>query len=135
MQALHMALYESDLIPRIPRAIYGRDDAALGQALAIGSIIDRALVDFRAHQSFHCAEEVAFADQVRMRTENARRQWMRGVVFAPHVADACRFWRTGDADPREALPVESPIPRAVAFGRVRPRHSSGLRSFGRVASG
>jgi pimeloyl-ACP methyl ester carboxylesterase len=120
MQALHMALYESDLIPRLPRAIYGADNAALGQALAIGSIIDRALVDFGAHYSFHCAEEVAFTDQERMRTENARRPWMRGVVFAPHVVDACRFWRARDADPREALPVESPIPVLLLSGEYDP---------------
>lgn len=120
MQALHMALYESDLIPRLPKAIRGGDDAAWGQALAIASLIDRAMVDMGAHLSFHCAEEVPFTDWPRLRAENERRPWMRGVVFAPHIAEGCRVWNVGRADPREALPVESTIPTLLLSGDCDP---------------
>jgi pimeloyl-ACP methyl ester carboxylesterase len=120
LQALHMALYESDLIPRLPGAIRGGDDAAWGQALAIGSVIDRDIVDMGARLSFHCAEEIPFTDWARMRAENDRRPWMRGVVYAPHMAEGCRIWNLVPADPRESLPVESPIPTLLLSGDCDP---------------
>lgn len=120
MQALHMALYESDLVTRLPKAIHGRDDAAWGQALAVGALINRSVLDIGAHLSYHCAEEVPFTDGERARSESTRRPWQRGVVFAPHMADECRHWGPGEADPRETLPVKSAIPALVLSGEFDP---------------
>ncbi len=124
LQAVHMALYESDLIPLIPKAIYSTldrsDSSVWRQAVATEKIIARNLVDVGAHFSYHCSEEVPFTDPARQRDEDERRPWMRHILFSGGMKDACRIWLPETGGAREALPVKSDIPVLLLAGEYDP---------------
>ncbi len=125
LEALHMVLYESDLIPQVPRAIYhavdGEADAVWREVIARHAIlVAKDLVDQGAHLSFHCAEEVPFTDAALLRVEDEKRPWMRHVASGLQIVDACRLWTTKHPDPREALPVTSEIPVLLLAGEYDP---------------
>lgn len=125
MEGMHMALYESDLIPQIPKAIYeaadGRADAFWSEVIARHVLfIFRGLVDQGAHLSFHCAEEVPFVDRARLVAEDGKRPWMRHVASGLGIVDACRLWDVKRLDSRESQPVKSDIPTLLLEGEYDP---------------
>ena len=125
IEALHMALYESDVIPRIPWAIYhaadGRADGVWSEVIARHMLfVARTLVDVGAELSFHCAEEVPFTDVARLRREDARRPWMRQAATGIQTVETCRLWNVKPAGRREALPVHSDIPALLLAGAYDP---------------
>ncbi len=121
LQALHAALYEADLIPRLPKAIAGGDEPLWRQALGIQAVIRNRLTDVGAYYSYHCYEENPFADTARMLAENEKRPWMRRAVSASGIRDACRMWLPGVAgESREALPVKSGVPVLLLAGEYDP---------------
>ena len=125
MEALHMALYESDLIPKIPWAIYraadGGADAVWGEVIGRHAIfVARELVDRGAQLSFHCAEEVPFTDIARLKREDGQRPWMRHSASGLDLVNACRLWNVRPAGRRETLPVKSDIPALLLSGAYDP---------------
>jgi pimeloyl-ACP methyl ester carboxylesterase len=124
LQALHMALYESDLIPQIPRGVYraadgGADDVWL-EVVGRHSIFVRSVVDQGAHFSYHCAEEVPFTDRNRLKAEDERLSWMRHVASGSEIVETCRLWMRKRPQPRENLPVRSRIPVLLLAGQYDP---------------
>jgi pimeloyl-ACP methyl ester carboxylesterase len=120
-----MALYESDIIPQIPWAIYhaadGRADDLWSEVIARHAIfIARTLVDIGAQLSFHCAEEVPFTDVVRLKLEDGRRPWMRHAASGVPFVESCRLWRVKPAGRRESLPIHSDIPTLLLAGAYDP---------------
>ncbi len=125
LKALHMALYESDLIPQIPRAVYravdGGGDTVWSEAIARHAIfVAGRMVDQGAHLSFHCAEEVPFTDRARLIVQDEKRPWMRHAASGLPILEACRLWTVKPAKPRNALPVTSDIPVLLLAGEYDP---------------
>jgi pimeloyl-ACP methyl ester carboxylesterase len=125
MEGVHMALYESDLIPQIPKAIYeaadGRADAFWSEVIARHTIfISRGLVDQGAHFSYHCAEEIPFTDRARLVAEDGKRPWMRHVASGLGIVDACRLWDVKRLGSRETQPVKGDIPVLLVEGEYDP---------------
>ena len=125
MEALHMALYESDLIPQIPWAIYhavdGGADSVWREVIARHAIfVARKLVDLGAELSFHCAEEIPFLDAARLKLEDERRPWMRHVASGIEFVETCRLWNVKPAGNREREPVSSAIPALLLAGSYDP---------------
>lgn len=125
IQALHMALYESDLISQLPHAIShavdGQADDVWREAIARHAIfVAKGLVDQGAYLSFHCTEEVPFTDRALLRVEDEKRPWMRHVASGLPILDACGLWTSRPADRRDALPVTSGIPVLLLAGEYDP---------------
>jgi pimeloyl-ACP methyl ester carboxylesterase len=125
IEALHMALYESDVIPQIPWAIYhavdGAADGVWCEVIARHAIfVARKLVDLGAELSFHCAEEIPFTDAARLKLEDERRPWMRHAANGIQFVEACRLWKVRPAENREAEPVSSAIPALLLAGSYDP---------------
>jgi pimeloyl-ACP methyl ester carboxylesterase len=124
LQALRMALYESDLIPAVPKAIYRAqdrsDDSFWRRAVGTEAVISGALVDLGAHFSYHCSEEVPFTDTVRMREEDARRPWLRHTLFAGGIRSVCGLWLPEGGGARESQPVKSDVPALLLAGEYDP---------------
>ncbi len=124
LQALHMALYESDLIPFIPKASYKvfdrSDDSLWRRAVATETAISKRLVDMGAHFSYHCSEEIPFTDVPRMAREDRSRPWMRHILLGNGMVSACRFWLPETARARETLPVTSDVPVLLLAGQYDP---------------
>jgi pimeloyl-ACP methyl ester carboxylesterase len=125
IEALHMALYESDVIPRIPWALChaadGRADGFWSEVIARHVVfVARTLVDLGAELSFHCAEEVPFTDVARLKIEDERRPWMRHTASGIQGVETCRLWNVKPAGHREALPVHSDIPTLLLAGSYDP---------------
>jgi len=125
IEALHMALYESDLIPELPKAIAhaldGKSDGVWREAVARHAVfVARRIVDQGAYLSYHCVEETPFADRARLAAEDAKRPWQRHVAAGLAMVDACRVWGVRAAGVRESLPVVSSIPTLLLSGRYDP---------------
>ncbi|HWR51091.1 MAG TPA: alpha/beta hydrolase [Bryobacteraceae bacterium] len=125
LEALHMALYESDLIQQIPKAIYGAvdgsGDTVWREAIARHAIaVAKDLVDNGAHLSFHCTEEIPFTDAARLRVEDGKRPWMRHTASGVAIVNACRLWIATNGDARETRPVKSEIPVLLLAGEYDP---------------
>jgi pimeloyl-ACP methyl ester carboxylesterase len=124
-EALHMALYESDVIPQIPWAIYhaadGGSDSVWREVIGRHAIfVAGKLVDLGAEFSFHCAEEIPFTDVARLKLEDERRPWMRHAASAIQLVETCRLWNVKRAENREAEPVSSDIPALLLAGAYDP---------------
>ena len=125
MEALHMALYESDIVPRVPWAIYhavdGSADTVWSEVLARHNLfVFRSMVDQGAFLSFHCREAVPFTDIARLKTEDAAQPWARHVASGLGIVETCRSWPSGRPDPRESRPVASAIPALLLAGEYDP---------------
>jgi pimeloyl-ACP methyl ester carboxylesterase len=125
IEALHMALYESDLIPKIPKAIYhaadGGADDVWREVLGRHAIfVQTELVDQGAYLSFHCAEEAPFTDAARLKAEDERRPWMRHAASGLEIVNTCRVWNARRPDQTETLPVTSRIPVLLLAGVYDP---------------
>jgi len=125
MEAVHMALYESDVIPQIPWAIYhavdGGADSVWREVIGRHAIfVARKLVDVGAELSFHCAEEIPFTDIARLKLEDERRPWMRHTASGIEVVQTCRVWNVKPRGRREAEPVRSEVPALLLAGAYDP---------------
>ncbi len=125
VEALHMALYESDIIPQLPwaigHAVDGGADGVWCEVFGRHAIfVARRLVDQGAQLSFHCAEEVPFADVARLQREDERRSWMRHIASGIGIVEACRWWNVKSAGLRESMPVHSAIPALLLAGTDDP---------------
>jgi len=125
IEGFHMALYESDLIPQIPWAIYhaadGGADSVWREAIARHAIfVAGKLVDLGAELSFHCAEEAPFTDVARLRAEDERLPWMRHVASGLQFVETCRLWNVRPEGSREREPVSSDIPALLLAGTYDP---------------
>jgi pimeloyl-ACP methyl ester carboxylesterase len=125
IEALHMALYESDVIPQIPWAIYhaadGGADSVWCEVIARHAIfVAGKLIDLGAELSFHCAEEIPFTDVARLKLEDMRRPWMRHTASGIQFVETCRLWNVKPAGNREAEPVYSDLPALLLAGAYDP---------------
>ena len=125
MEALHMALYESDLIPQVPGAIYhaadGGADALWSEVLGRHLLfVARELVDRGAYLSFHCAEGIPFADVARLKAEDAKRPWLRHAGSGISDVEACGFWPAKPLPARETHAVRSNTPALLLAGEYDP---------------
>lgn len=122
--ALRMALYESDLIPEMPRALYAArsrsEDEVLRRGIGLQQVIRESLVDVGAAFSFACYETVPFTDRQRLRAEAERFAWLRHAATEFTLPAVCSIWGVPPGPVAEHEPVESTIPTLLLSGEYDP---------------
>jgi pimeloyl-ACP methyl ester carboxylesterase len=126
VELIFQFLYDSDIIPLLPRLIYdvsqGKSDLL---ALLVGSLIaSQSAVSDGMHQAVQCAEEIAFNSPEAMQAAAAGLPELAGYFDEGTINsafDTCAAMKiTASDDPTVSQPVESEIPTLVLAGEFDP---------------
>jgi pimeloyl-ACP methyl ester carboxylesterase len=124
MGALRAALYESDLIPQIPRAIHRarqhKEDEVWRKGVGLQAVIRRHLVDGAANFVFACHDIIPFTDTERLRQEDRRLAFLRHSSSDFSHSEACKLWGVPPGPSVEHERVRSAIPTLLLSGEHDP---------------
>ena len=119
-------LYQTDVIPLLPRIIY---DATEGHYEFVSRILGVLLATQEAmsdgmRYSVDCSEEVAFSSQEAHRAAVAEYPELAGIFTetsdGPMGFALCAAWDSGQAGPSENEPITSEVPTLVMGGQYDP---------------
>jgi len=120
------ALYQTDIIPVLPRIIY---DASEGHYEYVARILGVLLATEEAmsdgmRYSVDCSEEVSFSSQEAYQAAVAQVPELAGLFTesssGPTTFALCAAWDSGQAGPGENQPITSDIPTLVMSGQFDP---------------
>lgn len=125
-EALRGALYDTGLLPLIPRynaLLYDGEAYAEVSGLIAGGSTPESRFSDGMRMSVQCQEEIAFLDADHFeRLAAGLRPELQSVAGDPEWFDECDVWDVGQADPSINEPVDSDVPALLLVGEYDPVH-------------
>jgi len=122
INAIFAALYRSDIIPRLPDAIY---QVYEGRYYVLQPYIRMATgslgISNGMYYAVQCSEEIPFDTYENALAAQADiPQRLRDVFAVQAYYDLCAHWQAGPLDPNEEAAITSTIPTLVVAGEMDP---------------
>ncbi len=123
ISTLFQAMYSTDIIPLLPRAIYDaaqKNDFDLWLRLIMNNVSQSDYFSYGVMYSARCYDEVLFETREAMVKADEPFPHQQDVFDMASFWDICDAWGVGVAPPIENQPVRSDIPALILAGRYDP---------------
>jgi pimeloyl-ACP methyl ester carboxylesterase len=117
------ALYSTDIIPQLPKAIVAASegvDTSLLMRLALNSVLQNEYVSYGMFYAVRCNEEIVFDTPEALAAADDAFPEQRGIFDLSSYSTICDAWQAGSAPAIENQPVASDIPTLVLAGEYDP---------------
>ncbi len=123
MNALFQALYQTDYIPLLPKAIaaaHTGEDYSFLARLVLSNAVEQKFFSPGMYYSVKCNEEIPFVSREELAAATKAFPEQHNVFDQTSFVDICRQWGAKAADPRENEPLKSDIPTLALSGEYDP---------------
>jgi pimeloyl-ACP methyl ester carboxylesterase len=117
------ALYSTDIIPQLPKAIVAASegvDTSLLMRLALNSVLQNEYVSYGMFYAVRCNEEIVFDTPAALEAADDAFPEQRGIFDLGTYTEICDAWQAGAAPAIENQPVTSDLPTLVLAGEYDP---------------
>jgi pimeloyl-ACP methyl ester carboxylesterase len=123
ISTLFQAMYSTEIIPLLPRAIYGaaqKNEFSLWVRLIMNNVSQSDYFSYGVMYSSRCYDEILFETREAMAKADEPFPHQQDVFDMTAFWDICNAWGVGVAPPIENQPVRSAIPALILAGTYDP---------------